>query len=141
MVTESKDTGQNVVLGGLIVQIIFFGFFLINAIIFQQRMSRHLTSMSVADCVPWKKHMTALHVSSVLILVRSIVRVVEYVQGPKGVVMGNEVFIYVFDGLVMFLVLVSFVVIHPSEVNCLLGRGSAMTAKGGLKVCEVSVAV
>ena len=141
MVTESKDTGQNVVLGGLFVQIIFFGFFLISAIIFQLRISRRPTSMSVADYVPWKKHMTALHLSSVLILVRSIVRVVEYIQGPEGVIMSNEVFIYVFDGLLMFLVLVIFVVIHPSEVNCLLGRGSVMTAKGGLKVCEVSVAV
>ena len=96
---------------------------------------------SVADYVPWKKHMAALHSSSVLILIRSIIRVVEYIQGTDGVILSHEVFIYVFDGLLMFFVMVIFVVVHPSEVNCLLGRGSVMTAKGGLKVCEVSVAV
>lgn len=66
---------------------------------------------------------------------------VEYIQGTEGVILSNEVYLYVFDGLLMFLVMVVFVVVHPSEVNCLLGRGSVMTAKGGLKVCEVSVAV
>lgn len=141
MVTSSKDTGENVILGGLFVQIAFFGFFLMSAIIFQLRISRHPTMESVADYVPWQKHMAALHASSVLILIRSIIRVVEYIQGTEGVILSNEVYLYVFDGLLMFLVMVVFVVVHPSEVNCLLGRGSVMTAKGGLKVCEVSVAV
>lgn len=80
--------------------------------------------------------MGALYASSVLILVRSVIRVVEYIQGTDGVILSNEVFLYIFDGLLMFSVLVVFVVIHPSEVNCLLGRGHVMTAKGGLTVSE-----
>lgn len=80
--SSSTSTGQNVVIGGLIVQIVFFGFFLISAFIFQQRMGSHSGARAVADEYPWRKHMWALYSSSILILIRSIVRVVEYVQGP-----------------------------------------------------------
>jgi hypothetical protein len=55
--------------------------------------------------------------------------------------MSNEVFIYVFDGLLMFVLMVIFVLIHPSEVNCLLGRGKVMTTKGGLSISEGSTLV
>ncbi|KAF3027619.1 hypothetical protein E8E15_003380 [Penicillium rubens] len=139
--SSSTSTGQNVVIGGLIVQIVFFGFFLISAFIFQQRMGSHSGARAVADEYPWRKHMWALYSSSILILIRSIVRVVEYVQGPHGYLMEHEVFIYVFDGLLMFAMMVIFVIIHPSEVNYLLGRGRVVTAMGGLKVMEGSSAV
>ncbi|KAJ6185096.1 hypothetical protein N7519_006397 [Penicillium mononematosum] len=119
--SSSASTGQNVIIGGLIVQIVFFGFFLISAVIFQRRMGSHSGARAVADEYPWRKHMWALHSSSILILIRSIVRVVEYVQGTHGYLMEHEVFIYVFDGLLMFAMMVIFVIIHPSEVNYLLG--------------------
>lgn len=135
---NSVSTGQNVIIGGLFVQIIFFGFFLISALVFQRRLVSHPTAGGLADHLPWRKHIYALHMSSVLVLVRSVVRVVEYVQGTDGFLMSNEVFIYVFDGLLMFALMVIFLVIHPSEVNCLLGRGRVMTTKGGLSISDAS---
>lgn len=82
--------------------------------------------------------MGALHSSSILVLVRSVIRVVEYIQGTDGYLMNNEVFIYVFDGLLMFVLMIIFVIIHPSEVNYLLGRGKTVTAMGGLKIMDRS---
>lgn len=139
--SSSVSTGQNVIIGGLIVQIVFFGFFLISAVIFQKRMGAHSEGRAVADQYPWRKHMWALQSSSVLVLIRSVIRVVEYAQGSHGYLMEHEVFIYVFDGLLMFSMMVIFVIIHPSEVNYLLGRGKVVTAMGGLKVMEGSNAV
>lgn len=139
--SSSVSTGQNVIIGGLIVQIVFFGFFLISALIFQRRIGSHSAAHAVADQYPWRKHMWALYSSSILILIRSVIRVVEYVQGTHGYLMEHEVFIYVFDGLLMFAMMVIFVIIHPSEVNYLLGRGKVVTAMGGLKVMEGSSAV
>lgn len=136
--SNSVSTGQNVIVGGLFVQIIFFGFFLISALVFQRRLVSHPTAGGFADHLPWRKHIYALHTSSVLVLVRSVVRVVEYVQGTDGFLMSNEVFIYVFDGLLMFALMVIFLVIHPSEVKCLLGRGRVMTTKGGLSISDAS---
>jgi hypothetical protein len=63
-----------------------------------------------------------------------VLRVVEYVQGTYGFVMSHEVFIYVFDGLLMFVLLGVFLIVHPSEVNYFLGRGRAVVRMGGLKV-------
>lgn len=74
--------------------------------------------------------MFALHTSSVLILVRSVVRVVEYVQGTDGFVMSNEVFIYAFDGLLMWVMLVVFVIVHPSEVGVLLKSEKLRMGRG-----------
>ena len=138
---NSSETGQNVIVGGLIVQILFFGFFLISALVFQRRLVSHPNAGIAADHTPWRKHMYALHTSSILVLVRSVVRVVEYVQGTDGILMSNEVFIYVFDGVLMFALMVMFIVIHPSEVNCLLGRGKVMTTKGGLSISDGSMLV
>lgn len=77
--------------------------------------------------------MFALHTSSVLILVRSVVRVIEYVQGTDGFLMSNEVFIYCFDGLLMWVMMVIFVVMHPGEINLLLKR-ERMGMNGGYGV-------
>lgn len=135
---KSISTGQNVIIGGLLVQIIFFGFFLISAFVFQRRLALHSTAEGIAGYLPWRKHLYALYTSSLLVLVRSIVRVVEYIQGMDGYVMSHEAFIYVFDGMLMFALMVIFLVIHPSEVNCLLGRGRVMTTKGGLSISDAS---
>lgn len=135
----SSSTGQNVIIGGLIVQIVFFGFFVISAVIFSRRLAGNSGAAAVASEYPWQKHMWALHSASALILIRSVVRVVEYAQGESGYLMEHEVFIYVFDGLLMFAVMAIFLAIHPSQVNYLLGRGHVVTAMGGLKVKEGSM--
>lgn len=136
--SNSISTGQNVIIGGLFVQIIFFGFFLVSAFVFQRRLVSKATAGDVAGYLPWQKHLGALHVASLLVLVRSVVRVVEYVQGMEGYIMSHEAFIYVFDGLLMFSLMVIFLIIHPSEINCFLGRGRVMTTKGGLSISDVS---
>jgi hypothetical protein len=136
---SSASTGQNVIIAGLFVQIAFFGFFLLSAVIFQRRIGAHPTAAAVASQFPWTKHMWALHSSSILVLIRSVIRVVEYIQGTYGFVMSHEAFIYVFDGLLMFVVMAIFIAIHPSELNYLLGRGRVVTAMGGLKVKEGSM--
>ncbi|KAL4784533.1 RTA1 like protein-domain-containing protein [Aspergillus varians] len=139
LVTNSQGTGENIIVGGLFVQIIFFGFFVICSFIFQRRVHSHPAALANASSTPWMKHLWALYGSSILILIRSIFRVIEYLQGWEGYLLRTEAFIYVFDALLMWLVLVVFVLIHPSEVNCLLGRGRVMTTKGGLSIGEVAV--
>ncbi|KAL4792752.1 RTA1 like protein-domain-containing protein [Aspergillus venezuelensis] len=139
LVTNNPSTGENIIVGGLFVQIIFFGFFVICSFIFQRRVNSNPTALGTASTTPWRKHLWALYASSILILIRSIFRVIEYLQGYDGYLLRNEAFIYVFDALLMFFVLVVFVAVHPSEVNVLLGRGRVMTVKGGLSVVEAGI--
>ena len=96
---DSQDAGEWVIVGGLFVQVLFFGMFVVAAIMFQVRQSKRPSEL--AGQRPWKKHMVSLYIVSVLIFVRSIVRVVEYLQGYDGFLMTHEVFIYVFDALPM----------------------------------------
>lgn len=94
-----QDTGEKIVVGGLFVQIVFFGTFVLAGVLFQVRMSRRASGLARER--PWRKHMLGLYAVSVLIFVRSIVRVVEFLQGYDGYLMVHQVFIYVFDALPM----------------------------------------
>ena len=121
---KAIDLGQNIVTGGLVVQILFFGFFIVVAAVFHLRFHRHPTAES--RDVPWKRHIIILYVASILILIRSIFRIVEYQQGNDGYLLGHEVFLYIFDAILMLGVMVLFNLIHPSEISLLLRRGNAI---------------
>ncbi|KAJ5715765.1 uncharacterized protein N7483_012946 [Penicillium malachiteum] len=121
--SSSPSLGEDVIVGGLIVQIIFFGIFTITAIVFQTRIAKKPTTRSMQLDPIWHRHLMALYICSAFILVRSAIRVAEYVQGYEGYLMVHEAFIYIFDALLMFLTMLTLHWVHPSEVNCLLGRG------------------
>ncbi|KAK5740508.1 hypothetical protein LTR17_004545 [Elasticomyces elasticus] len=112
---DSINTGQTLVVAGLFVQVVFFGLFLIAAGLFHFRILQMPTTKSY-ELAWWKKHMLSLYVVSGLIFVRSIVRVVEYLQGFDGYIMTHEAFIYVFDATLMIIAVVIMNVIHPGEV-------------------------
>ncbi|KAL3427231.1 RTA1 domain protein [Phlyctema vagabunda] len=131
---SSMKTGEKIVIGGLFVQILFFGVFIVVAIKFDRSITRDPTAQSQSKHIPWKKHLTTLYVASGLIMVRSIFRVIEYIQGNAGYLLRNEVFLYVFDGVLMLSVMVLFNFVHPSEVKALL-RGGKMVK--GLKISYV----
>jgi hypothetical protein len=107
--------GQNIVVGGLVVQILFFGFFVIVALIFHSRMlkSRALSSAQA----PWQKYLYTLYAASILILIRSIFRIAEFVGGNDGAIMKSEAYVYIFDGLLMLGVMVLFNVVNPGEIT------------------------
>ena len=60
--------------------------------------------------------MVILFVTSALIMVRSVFRAVEYLQGFNGYLLSNEAFLYVFDATLMFLVMILFGIVHPSKI-------------------------
>ena len=121
-------TGENIIIGGLVVQILFFSFFIAVAITFHLRMHKVPTSKVLHNGIAsriWKKHLYALYGGSLLILVRSAFRLIEYAQGNDGYLISHEVFLYIFDAVLMFATMAIFDVIHPSEVNALLKEGGA----------------
>ncbi|GKZ22387.1 hypothetical protein AbraIFM66951_011555 [Aspergillus brasiliensis] len=113
---DKVSLGNNMIVVGLIVQLVFFGFFIIVAIIFHRRMAASPTEVSLTLTPPWYTYMRVLYTASVLIMVRSVYRVLEYVQGSEGVLQQNELFLYVFDALLMFLCCILFNVMHPSRI-------------------------
>ncbi|KAK6218499.1 hypothetical protein QIS74_06379 [Colletotrichum tabaci] len=113
---KTNDLGKYVILVGLAIQIIFFGFFFVVTIAFHRRFSHDPRSISTDPTFPWRFYIVILYAVSALILVRSVFRVVEYAMGKDGELMSKEVYIYIFDALLIFICVAIFNVWHPSRV-------------------------
>lgn len=116
---EALDTGANIIIAGLFVQLVCFGLFMITSIAFNIALNRLPTSASIENDA-WKRHMRALYITSVLIMIRSLFRVVEYIQGFDGYLLSHEVYLYALDAALMFIVLVLFNWYHPGQITALL---------------------
>lgn len=110
------DLGNNMIVAGLFVQIIFFGFFVVVSLIFHLRMLKTPLHAVGDTRVPWTRYMKLLYLASGLIMIRSIYRVAEYVQGSGGYLQSKELFIYVFDAALMFICCLIFNIFHPSGI-------------------------
>lgn len=127
---EALHNGERIVVIGLIVQIVFFSLFAITALIFHKRFSNVLSPKVLASSIPWQKYLVVLYIAAGLIMVRSVFRLIEYAQGNSGYLITNEVYLYMFDGLLMFLTMVLFAWEHPSELNAKLRRGGTAVRRG-----------
>ncbi|KAF7961088.1 hypothetical protein EAE96_000755 [Botrytis aclada] len=119
--TASKiKLGENIITGGLVVQVAFFAFFIVTTSIFHRRIIR-AEGGAHASAVPWQQYLYILYIASTFIMIRSIFRIAEYVQGSDGALLSTETYIYVFDATLMFLVMVIFNLRHPSAI--IQGKG------------------
>jgi len=128
---KTRDTGADIVVGGLFVQIVFFGGFVVTSLLFHRRVLKK----PEAEGLPYARHLFALYASSILMFVRSTVRAAEFIQGFGGTIFTHEAYLYGFDAAPMFLCMIVFNWIHPSEVNGLLRGGKAVR---GLKLVSLS---
>lgn len=108
----NPKTAQNIILGGLFVQIIMFGLFVVTAVVFHVRMRRWPSGASLGG-KGWVRVMGMLYVTSGLIMVRSVFRVVEYIMGKEGYLLRNEWTLYVFDAVLMFATMGVYGVWYP----------------------------
>lgn len=99
---------ERLVIIGLFVQIVMFATFCVLAIVFHTRMRRSPVSITEVKGLTWEEDLYFLYAVSALIMVRSIFRVVEYIQGHTGYLLSHEWTLYVFDSLLMFVVAVLF---------------------------------
>lgn len=124
---SAMTTGEHITIGGLAVQLVFFSVFIATSTIVHYRIRKNPTekaftpsrssgALSVLHNTTWETVMTGLYVSSILILVRSIFRLIEYAQGNGGYLISHEVFMYVFDSMLMFFTMIVMSVFHPSKV-------------------------
>lgn len=116
------EIGEKIILGGLLFQIVAFSFFLIIAISFdhgqrkEQALSGQPSRKGWKDLEGWRKMLSALYTGSALLLVRNTFRVIEYAQGNDGYLLRNEVWLYIFDAVLMFGIMLVLNIVHPGEV-------------------------
>lgn len=121
---SSQHLGKVLVTIGLLLQIAFFGLFVVTSAIFHIRIRRSPTSVSTT--VPWEKYIYALYGASLLILIRSVFRIFEFNGGHDGVLMKSEVYLYIFDATLMCGVMVVFNLVHPGKIIGRRGNKGSM---------------
>ncbi|KAB8259689.1 RTA1 like protein-domain-containing protein [Aspergillus pseudonomiae] len=119
---DSMKLGEKIIVIGLFVQIFFFGFFIVTAGSFDMKLKKYPIPRCHSAEIPWRKHMNVLYASSMLIMIRSVFRLIEYLQGNNGYLLHHEVFLYVFDAVLILIATVIFNICHPSEIGLLLAN-------------------
>ncbi|KAJ5689649.1 Protein RTM1 [Penicillium macrosclerotiorum] len=133
---SAMTTGANIVISGLAIQLLFFGLFVIVSAVFhwRVRMQSEYKPVSSPHGQGLQKSlepiMWALYVACILILVRSIFRVIEFAEGNDGFVMKNEYFLYVFDACLMALAGITLAVVYP---------GSFLTKEGSKRDSDLQL--
>jgi len=110
--------GERIVVVGLFVQLLFFSFFLITATTFHYRFKKlasPTTTLFSPISLSWERFMNMLYMTSALIMVRSVFRVVEYLQGNAGSLLRHEAYVYIFDGCLMLAAMFLFNWRHPGD--------------------------
>ncbi|KAB8227667.1 hypothetical protein ETB97_012168 [Aspergillus alliaceus] len=97
--------GEKLLVFGLFVQLLFFGFFLFVSVKFALRIRR--TPSKVMEG-PWKTLLYILYAMAALIIFRCVYRIVEFVQGHDGYLVSHELYMYLFDTLPMLVVQLLF---------------------------------
>ncbi|KXJ94376.1 RTA1 like protein-domain-containing protein [Microdochium bolleyi] len=128
----TMHTGESVIIAGLFVQLVGFSVFIAVAGVFHHRILRAPTAASMNRDIPWQRYLIVLYLVSALILVRSVFRAIEYIQGFGGYLQSTELFLYVFDSTLMFLVMLALNLYHPSRI---ISAASAQALRAG-NVCR-----
>ena len=113
----NQNLGQKIIIIGLFVQIFMFTLFLVTAIAFHRNILKKSTALLFSSIINWRLYLYILYITSTLILIRSIFRLIEYLQGNDGYLVSHEVFLYLFDTLLMFLVMLIFAIWYIGDLK------------------------
>jgi len=115
---DMSSLGQKIMLIGLFVQLLFFGFFLSISIVFFVRMRRIPARASVPQHGrnAWPALLKLMLCAAVIVILRCIFRIIEFAQGHDGYIASHEVYLYIFDSAPMLVVQVMFHFIRADRV-------------------------
>ncbi|EYB32872.1 hypothetical protein FG05_03759 [Fusarium graminearum] len=108
--------GRIILIAGLVVQLCALSVFIITSLYLYLRVRNEAGPFLDSSFVRWRRYFRTIEAVTVVMIIRSIVRAVEYLQGQGGFVISHEIFIYLFDALPMFLVMLFFLVVHPGRL-------------------------
>lgn len=117
MVQSMAKAGKALVVLGLVIQIISFGLFVVTSAIFHKRFVNDIMLKAMSSDVPWMRIMRLIYAISLMIMIRSIFRLVEYAQGTDGYCMRHEWTLYVFDSVPVVLSAILMLVWFPATLR------------------------
>ncbi|KAH7357269.1 RTA1 like protein-domain-containing protein [Rhexocercosporidium sp. MPI-PUGE-AT-0058] len=103
--------------GGLITQLVALSLFLFTSWHAHVRIRRDAPEMIQKDSrLRWQNHFKAIECVALLMIVRSLVRTIEYLQGEGGYIITHEVFLYAFDAALMAIAMLVFLFVYPGKL-------------------------
>ncbi|KAF2821500.1 RTA1-domain-containing protein [Ophiobolus disseminans] len=130
---KNVKIGNAIISAGVGLHCVVFVGFMYCCVVFHSRFRAHLAASGERTNVPWEPILKMLYATSFIILARNIFRLAEYVMGKDGYLLVNEWPVYVFDGVLMLIVMAVFFVWYPDQLQ--RGRTESMielTSDGGL---------
>jgi hypothetical protein len=112
---EDITKGRTILIGGLITQIAALSLFILNTEFLNRKITQRARSRADWQ-VNHKKFFRILEGVTLLLIIRSVVRSVEFLQGSDGFVITHEIFIYLFDATLVFIAMTALLVVHPGEL-------------------------
>jgi hypothetical protein len=120
------NIGNGIIVTGLVLQVLIFAGFMWCCILFHCKFARHIRSTGQTVDVPWESVLWMLYGTSVVISIRNIFRLVEFIAGHDSYLFLNEWPVYVFDGVLMLVVMVVFYVWYPPRLQTDVGTESTI---------------
>ena len=118
---EHANRGKDVVLAGLGLQVVSFGFFVVASFRLNILLRTGLKEVSLPKERNWQLFLTVINVANILILTRTLLRLVEFAMGTSNYLIDHEWFFYAFDSALMIIVVALFIVVHPGHYLPYLG--------------------
>ncbi|KAL7783448.1 RTA1 like domain-containing protein [Trichoderma ceciliae] len=112
---SKAQTGQRIIVGGLVFQLVAFAVFCLNTLLFHLRYRKHGRTDSVRH-IPWQGILVMLYLTSGFIMIRNIFRAIQYAMDQDGYLLTHEWTVYVMDGMLMFLTMLDFAWKYPSQL-------------------------
>ncbi|KAJ6012266.1 hypothetical protein N7522_002621 [Penicillium canescens] len=111
------DIGKKVVLAGLIFSLVVFAIFIYITAKFHRRLQQMPTPLiNHNPGLHWQRYMVAIYVSCFALMLRNLVRTIQFGAGRTADVNTKEAYIYVFDAFLMFLTMLVLMVYHPGRL-------------------------
>jgi hypothetical protein len=108
---KNIKTGSNVLIGGLGINLLSFCFFAVITLHLHVSIYRRKPDFTRQE--RWLTMFYALYLSMILLIVRSIYRIVEFSTGFRGYLAIHELYFYVFECLLIIFAFGLFLPLHP----------------------------
>ena len=114
---ETAKLGENILLGGLAVNLVSFAIFYLQIFYFDYRTRKLPPTFPIGSRYQkvWRKFLYVIYFSSFLVVVRQIYRVIEFSQGFTGYLAVHEAYFYVFETLPIFLSSTVYAIYFPGN--------------------------